>query len=64
LPDSQLDRFLLRLTLGYPGEEAERALLAGADRRDLIAQVSPLLAAGDVLALRQRSGRGARQRRP
>ena len=53
LPDSQLDRFLLRLTLGYPGEEAERALLAGADRRDLIARVSPLLSAGDVLALRR-----------
>jgi MoxR-like ATPase len=53
LPDSQLDRFLLRLTLGYPGEEAERALLAGADRRAMIAQVRPLLGAADVLALRQ-----------
>ena len=53
LPDSQLDRFLLRLTLGYPGEDAERALLAGADRRDLIAQALPLLGAADVLALRQ-----------
>src|SRR5690606_3118544 len=52
LPDSQLDRFLLRITLGYPGEEAERALLAGADRRDLIAQAQPLLGAADVLALR------------
>jgi MoxR-like ATPase len=53
LPDSQLDRFLLRLTLGYPGEDAERALLAGADRRDLIAQATPLLGSGDVLGLRQ-----------
>jgi MoxR-like ATPase len=53
LPDSQLDRFLLRLTLGYPGEEAERALLAGTDRRALIAQMRPLLGAADVLALRQ-----------
>ena len=52
LPDSQLDRFLLRLTLGYPGEEAERALLAGADRRDLIAQALPVLGAEDVLAVR------------
>jgi MoxR-like ATPase len=41
LPDSQLDRFLLRLTLGYPAEDAERALLAGADRRQLIAEVAP-----------------------
>jgi MoxR-like ATPase len=52
LPDSQLDRFLLRLTLGYPGEEAERALLAGTDRRALIAQMQPVLATADVLALR------------
>jgi MoxR-like ATPase len=52
LPDSQLDRFLLRLTLGYPGEEAERALLAGTDRRAMIAQAQPMLGAGDVLALR------------
>ncbi len=52
LPDSQLDRFLLRLALGYPNEAAERALLAGADRRDLIAQAPPLLGADDVIALR------------
>ena len=52
LPDSQLDRFLLRLTLGYPDEGAERALLAGSDRRDLIARTMPVLGADDVLALR------------
>ncbi|MFP7723735.1 AAA family ATPase [Lysobacter sp. A3-1-A15] len=43
LPDSQLDRFLLRLALGYPGEQAERDLLAGTDRRALIAGTRPLL---------------------
>ena len=52
LPDSQLDRFLLRLTLGYPNAESERALLAGSDRRELIAQAEPLLSSSDVLALR------------
>nr|WP_242108145.1 AAA family ATPase [Luteimonas aquatica] len=52
LPDSQLDRFLLRLNLGYPDEDAERALLAGGDRRDLIAQTQPMLGADDVLQLR------------
>ena len=52
LPDSQLDRFLLRLTLGYPNAESERALLAGIDRRELIAQTGPLLSSEDVLALR------------
>jgi MoxR-like ATPase len=53
LPDSQLDRFLLRLALGYPGEAAERDLLAGIDRRDLIAQTMPLLSAAEVLAARR-----------
>jgi len=53
LPDSQLDRFLLRLTLGYPDEHAERELLSGRDRRDLIAQAVPVLGADDVLRLRQ-----------
>ena len=53
LPDSQLDRFLLRLALGYPDEAAERALLAGSDRRDLIAQTAPLLDAERVIALRR-----------
>jgi MoxR-like ATPase len=53
LPDSQLDRFLLRLSLGYPGEEAERELLAGADRREMIANTLPLLAGDDVLAARR-----------
>lgn len=53
LPDSQLDRFLLRMALGYPNAESERALLTGADRRELIAQAQPLLSADDVLALRR-----------
>ena len=33
LPESQLDRFLLRITLGYPDRASERALLTGTDRR-------------------------------
>jgi MoxR-like ATPase len=52
LPDSQLDRFLLRITLGYPEAAAERAMLAGVDRRELIAKVMPQLGVADVLALR------------
>lgn len=52
LPDSQLDRFLLRLNLGYPDAQAERALLTGADRRELIGQARPLLRDTQVLALR------------
>ncbi|MNV45509.1 ATPase family [compost metagenome] len=53
LPDSQLDRFLLRLTLGYPNAEAERALLSGGSRRELIARAVPCLSDGDIVALRE-----------
>ena len=53
LPDSQLDRFLLRFSLGYPNAESERALLTGTDRRELIAQAMPVLADGVVQALRR-----------
>ncbi|TZF84197.1 AAA domain-containing protein [Lysobacter lacus] len=52
LPDSQLDRFLLRLSLGYPGEDAERELLAGTDRRTMIASVQPCFAGGEFDAVR------------
>ncbi len=53
LPDSQLDRFLLRLSMGYPSADAERALLTGEDRRALIAQARPLLDETEVLSLQQ-----------
>jgi MoxR-like ATPase len=43
LPESQLDRFLLRIELGYPDTAAERALLAGRDRRELLAELEPVL---------------------
>jgi len=43
LPDSQLDRFMLRLSLDYPDAAAERSLLTGSDRRDLLAQLTPQL---------------------
>jgi MoxR-like ATPase len=56
LPDSQLDRFLLRLTLGYPDAGAEREMLAGSDRRDLIAQALPKLTTENVVTLRQAVG--------
>ncbi|HEY2346599.1 MAG TPA: AAA family ATPase [Xanthomonadaceae bacterium] len=53
LPDSQLDRFLLRLTLGYPDSRAEREMLASEDRRELIAQSRPQLQSDEVIALRE-----------
>ncbi len=41
LPESQLDRFLMRISLGYPDPASERALLAGGDRRQMLEQVTP-----------------------
>ncbi|MCJ0973376.1 AAA family ATPase [Pseudomonas sp. PS1] len=41
LPESQMDRFLMRLSLGYPAKAAERALLLGDSRRDLLARLEP-----------------------
>jgi MoxR-like ATPase len=43
LPESQLDRFLMRVELGYPNEESERALLTGTDRREMLESITPSL---------------------
>ena len=43
LPESQLDRFLLRITLGYPDRAAERELLMGGDRRHAAMQLKPVM---------------------
>jgi MoxR-like ATPase len=51
LPDSQLDRFMLRLSLDYPDAAAERALLTGSDRRNLLAQLAPQLDGASLTAL-------------
>jgi len=52
LPDSQLDRFMLRIGLDYPDREAERDLLGSADRREIIAQLSPCLDHAQISRLR------------
>ena len=51
LPESQLDRFQMRVELGYPDRDAERALLQGVDRRDMTASLEPCLGPGELLAL-------------
>lgn len=51
LPESQLDRFLMRLELGYPDADAERALLLGHDRRELLRELQPLMGPTRLLAL-------------
>lgn len=51
LPESQLDRFLMRIHLGYPEAEQEKALLAGEDRRALLARLKPALSPAELLEL-------------
>jgi|TARA_Y100000310_G_scaffold344911_1_gene460446 MoxR-like ATPase len=51
LPESQLDRFLMRIELGYPDSLAERTLLEGDDRRDVLKQISPCLSVEDLVEI-------------
>lgn len=51
LPESQLDRFLMRIELGYPDAALERQLLMGQDRRDLLATLSPTLSPQQLLLM-------------
>lgn len=51
LPESQLDRFLMRLELGYPNEENERELITGEDRRTMLEDVSAETSPDDLIAL-------------
>ncbi|MEY3293974.1 MAG: hypothetical protein RLZZ451_22 [Pseudomonadota bacterium] len=53
LPESQLDRFLLRITLGYPDSAAERELLSGGDRRQAAQQLGAVLPPADLLLAQQ-----------
>ncbi len=53
LPESQLDRFLMRISLGYPDRVAERALLAGQDRREVVDALPGLLTAAQLLQLQR-----------
>ena len=53
LPESQLDRFHMRISLGYPDRAAERELLKGADRRDMVDNLQAVLTPQDLLELQQ-----------
>ncbi len=55
LPESQLDRFLMRVQLGYPDAEAERALLAGAERRTLIDDLPACMSIPELLELQRQA---------
>ncbi len=53
LPEAQLDRFMMRLSLGYPDTDAEEAILHEQTSRDPFAQLGPVLDAGQVLAMQR-----------
>jgi MoxR-like ATPase len=53
LPESQLDRFLMRISLGYPDRAAERTLLAGHDRRDMVDALPAVLNEVELTRLQQ-----------
>jgi len=57
LPESQLDRFLMRIQLGYPQAELERQLLLGRDRRDLLATLPATLTPQQLLQLQGEAAR-------
>lgn len=51
LPESQLDRFMMKLSLGYPDQAAERALLSGDNPRDLMYQLKPVFSIDRFLSI-------------
>ena len=53
LPESQLDRFLMRIELGFPSADVERHLLNGVDRRELMMQFEPALSVDDLLHMQK-----------
>lgn len=53
LPESQLDRFLMRIRLGYPSADKEKELLAGEDRRALLQRLSATISPSELLELQQ-----------
>jgi MoxR-like ATPase len=53
LPESQMDRFLMRISLGYPDRLAERELLLGHDRRDIVERLPSLLSLAELQQLQQ-----------
>jgi MoxR-like ATPase len=53
LPESQLDRFLMRIEIGYPDEESERELIAGEDRRSMLKDIEPVTGPETLVLLQQ-----------
>jgi MoxR-like ATPase len=52
LPEAQLDRFLMSLSLGYPDRQSEAAILLGENKRDLLHKIAPVMSVDELMALR------------
>lgn len=55
LPESQLDRFMMRVELGYPDPVAEKALLMGHNRREMLQRISPKMSVSVLTSLQQQA---------
>jgi MoxR-like ATPase len=53
LPEAQVDRFLLRVSLGYPAEEEERSILRRFRSQNPLAELAPVVSAGEIIAMQQ-----------
>ena len=53
LPESQMDRFLMRIHLGYPDPESERELLIGESRLDMINRINPITEVSQLIQMQQ-----------
>ena len=56
LPESQLDRFLMRIEIGYPDAQSERQLITGEDRRTMLAAIEPVADPTTVILLQDAAG--------
>ncbi len=56
LPESQLDRFMMCIKIGYPNNAAERELLKGSDRRALLRHITPITTPEQLLRIQQQVG--------
>ncbi len=53
LPDSQLDRFIMRISIGYPSREFEKDILRGGSRRDRLSSIRPVIQKEEILSIQQ-----------
>jgi len=54
LPESQLDRFLMRIELGVPDRASERAMLLGMDRRDMLKELKPVISPASLIEIQDK----------